>query len=149
MPGPQPTGGTRVAVTDLPLVSMLRTRMQWHQTRQKLLAENVANADTPGFRPKDLAEPRFSTGGAASPAAGLRGGGLALAPADGITLAGVQSGDAPGTKASARFETKPSGNAVNLEEEMMRVAQNQSDYALAAGLYEKSLKMLRTAAGKR
>lgn len=135
-----------MAVTDLPLVSMLRTRMQWHQARQKLLAENVANADTPGFRPKDLAEPRFSREGTA---AGIRGGGLAMNPVDGITLAGVRSGDAPGAKASNRFETKPSGNAVSLEEEMMRVAQNQSDYALAASLYEKSLKMLRTAAGKR
>jgi flagellar basal-body rod protein FlgB len=134
-----------MAVADLPLVSMLRTRMQWHQARQKVLAENVANADTPGFRPKDLAEPRLT----GATAAGVRGGGLALAPADGITLAGIQSGDAPGTRASTRFETKPSGNAVSLEEEMMRVAQNQSDYALAASLYEKSLKMLRTAAGKR
>ena len=133
---------------DIPLFGLLKGRMGYLNERQRLISQNVANADTPGFRPKDLAEPRFSAGGAASPA-GLRGGGLALAPADGITLAGVQSGDAPGTKASARFETKPSGNAVNLEEEMMRVAQNQSDYALAAGLYEKSLKMLRTAAGKR
>lgn len=135
-----------MAVTDLPLVSMLRTRMQWHQARQKLLAENVANADTPGFRPKDLAQPRVGGDGAVS---GLRAGGLALAPADGITLAGIQSGDAAGAKASTRFEVKPSGNAVSLEEEMMRVSQNQSDYALAASLYEKSLKMLRTAAGKR
>ena len=34
---------------------MLRTRMQWHQERQRLLAENVANADTPNYRPRDLA----------------------------------------------------------------------------------------------
>ena len=43
-----------MAVTDLPLVAMLKTRLHWHQTRQKLLAENVANADTPGFKPKEL-----------------------------------------------------------------------------------------------
>ena len=34
-------------ISDIPLFSMLRTRMQWHQERQRLLAENVANADTP------------------------------------------------------------------------------------------------------
>ena len=38
---------------------MLRTKMQWHQERQRLLAENVANADTPQFRPRDLSPPKF------------------------------------------------------------------------------------------
>ena len=37
-------------ISDIPIFSMLRTRMQWHQERQKVLAENVANADTPNFR---------------------------------------------------------------------------------------------------
>jgi len=36
-----------MAISDLPIFSMLRTRMNWHQERQRLLAENVANADTP------------------------------------------------------------------------------------------------------
>ena len=48
-----------MAITDLPLFSMLRTRMQWHQERQRLLAENVANADTPNYRPRDLAPLQF------------------------------------------------------------------------------------------
>ena len=138
-------GASTVAVTDLPLVSMLRTRMQWHQARQKLLAENVANADTPGFRPKDLAQPRFGPSGTAP----MPGAGFTLAAADGTSFAASRAGDAPDAKAAARFEVKPSGNAVGLEDEMMKVAQNQSDYALAASLYEKSLRMLRTAAGKR
>ena len=49
-----------MAVTDLPLVAMLKTRLHWHQTRQKLLTENVANADTPGFKPKELKAPGFA-----------------------------------------------------------------------------------------
>lgn len=49
-----------MAVTDIPLFSMLRTRMHWHQERQRLLAENVSNADTPKFRPHDLAPPQFA-----------------------------------------------------------------------------------------
>ena len=44
-----------MAISDLPIFSMLRTRMNWHQERQRLLAENVANADTPQYRPRDLA----------------------------------------------------------------------------------------------
>mgnify|MGYP002652972898 CR=1 FL=1 len=52
-----------MSVTDLPILGMLRTRMQWHQTRQKLLAENVANADLPGFKPRDLASPDLGRSG--------------------------------------------------------------------------------------
>ena len=42
-------------ISDIPIFSMLRTKMQWHQERQRVLSENVANADTPGFRARDLA----------------------------------------------------------------------------------------------
>ena len=48
-----------LALTDLPVLGMLRTRMQWAQARQGVIAENVANADMPGFKPRDLVEPRM------------------------------------------------------------------------------------------
>ena len=44
-----------MTISDMPILASLRTRMQWHQERQRVLAENVANADTPNFRPRDLA----------------------------------------------------------------------------------------------
>ena len=47
------------------------------------------------------------------------------------------------------FEIRPSGNGVNLEEEMMKAGDNQSDYQLAASLYQKSLTTLKIAIGKR
>lgn len=132
-----------MAVADLPLVSMLKTRMHWHQTRQKLLAENVSNADTPGFKPKDLKEPVFQPSG--RPAGGL----LGVEQTSASHLAGEagQVGEDPTN--ARRFETTPSGNAVNLEDEMLKVSQNQSDFQLAASLYQKSLQMLRIAAGKK
>jgi len=46
------------------------------------------------------------------------------------------------------FETKPAGNAVSLEEEMMKSANNQMDYAAVTSLYSKSLHLLKTAIGK-
>src|SRR6188472_3440427 len=51
--------GRPMALSDIPILSMLRTKMEWHQTRQRILAENVANADSPGFRPRDLTAPKF------------------------------------------------------------------------------------------
>ena len=132
-----------MAATDLPLITMLKTRMHWHQTRQKVLAENVANADTPGFKPVDLKAPAFDASGA--PAEGR----LAVALTEKNHLS-AQGGRASEDDTPARrFETTPSGNAVNLEDEMLKVSQNQSDFQLAASLYQKSLQMLRIAAGRR
>ncbi|HVL74150.1 MAG TPA: flagellar basal body rod protein FlgB [Beijerinckiaceae bacterium] len=128
-----------MAVNDLPLVSMLRTRMHWHQSRQKLLAENIANADTPGFTPKDLKPPSF---GGASDARGL-----GVVRTDPAHLA-LGTGRPAQEVAAAGFETTPNRNGVNLEDEMLKVAQNQSDYQLAASLYQKSLQVLRLAVGK-
>lgn len=137
-----------MSLTDLPILGMLRTRMQWHQVRQKLIAENVANADMPGYRPRDLAAPTFDPavrGGASSAA-----GGAALARTNPGHIVPASS-DGPGAEArrTGGFEIRPSGNGVNLEEEMMRAGENGSDYQLAASLYQKSLDALKIAVGKR
>ncbi len=47
-------------INDIPILAMLRERMQWQQARQQVLAENVANADTPDYQAKDLAPLDFS-----------------------------------------------------------------------------------------
>ena len=48
-----------MSINDLPVLSALRTKMQWHQERQRVLAENISNSDTPNFKPRDLVEPKF------------------------------------------------------------------------------------------
>ena len=129
-----------MAITDLPLVSMLKSKLHWHQARQKVLAENVANANTPGFKPMELKEPAF--------AAALNGS----LPLDRTSPLHIGFGAAPDSVENTkgvRFETRPSGNAVNLEDEMLKVASNQSDYQLASSLYQKSLSMLKTAVSGR
>jgi flagellar basal-body rod protein FlgB len=140
------SGAAAMSIGDLPVLSALRTRMQWHQERQRVLAENVANSDTPNFKPRDLIEPKFDVTGAS---AGSSMGALAMmrtsashiAPADG----GAQSFD---QDKRTGFETRPTGNAVSLEDEMLKVAANQMDYAAVTSLYSKSLHLLKTAIGK-
>ena len=41
------------------------------------------------------------------------------------------------------------GNAVNLEDEMMKVAANQMDHQAAISLYSRSMGLFKTAIGKR
>ncbi len=121
------------------LMAALKTRMHWHQSRQKVLAENVANADSPGFRPLDLKAPAIGRGAAPSV--------VMAQTSEGHIGASGQRGGFDGAKAP-RFETMPNGNAVVLEDEMMKVAQNQGDYQLAASLYSKGLGLMKIAIGK-
>ena len=136
-----------MAINDLPILSALRTKMQWHQERQRVLAENISNANTPNFKPSDLVEPKFDNKG--SNVGGTMGS-LAMMRTS-ATHIGV-SGGAPsfrGDGGRSGFLTKPAGNSVNLEDQMLKVSANQMDYAAATSLYTRSLGMLKTAIGKR
>ncbi|GAC1627826.1 MAG: flagellar basal body rod protein FlgB [Bradyrhizobium sp.] len=134
-----------MSISDLPVLSALRTKMQWHQERQRVLSENVSNSDTPNFKARDLVEPKFDSAGAATGAVGSLA--MMRTSASHITPAGG-GGQNFGQDRKAGFQTRPAGNAVSLEEEMLKVSANQMDYAAATSLYSKSLHLLKTAIGK-
>lgn len=132
---------------DSPIFSMMKERMHWLADRQRVIAENVANADTPNYIAKDLAEPDFS--------AMLRRGSssasvLSAVQTNPLHLRGNGSGGSSSAALTRRpdFETSPTGNSVVLEEQMIKAAGNQMDYQTVTGLYKKSLGMLRIALGK-
>jgi flagellar basal-body rod protein FlgB len=129
-------------ISDITIFSMLRTKMHWHQDRQRLLAENVANADTPKFKPSDLAAPKFD---ARQPSPVT----LAMLQTNPAHIAGADLAVSPfEIQHGHEFEVVPSGNGVNLEDEMLKVASNQMDYQAATALYTRSLGLLKTALGK-
>jgi flagellar basal-body rod protein FlgB len=134
-----------MAISDLPVLSALRTKMQWHQERQKVLSENVSNSDTPNFKPRDLVEPKFGPTGARG---GTMGSLVMMQTTSGATIAASAGGQSFDVNGKVGFETRPAGNAVSLEEEMMKVSANQMDYAAVTSLYSKSLHLLKTAIGK-
>jgi flagellar basal-body rod protein FlgB len=137
-----------VAISDIPILSMLRTKMQWHQERQRVLAENVSNADMPNFRPRDLVAPKFE--GRTPPAQGAQAS-LALATTASGHIAGAGSSGTVSFPVDRKgnYEIRPAGNAVTLEDEMLKVAANQMDYQAATSLYSRSLGLIKTAIGKR
>jgi len=132
-----------MSIGDIPILGMLRTRMQWHQERQRVLAENVSNSDTPSFRPHDLVEPKFDN----SVAGGL--GPIALARTESAHLATDASQGGFQSRNGGKYDVRPTGNAVSLEDEMMKVAGNQMDYQSATSLYSRSLALLKVALGKK
>jgi flagellar basal-body rod protein FlgB len=137
-----------MAITDIPILSMLRTRLDWSQTRQRILAENVANSDTPKYRARDLAPLKFEDPPLAAPPTAVSV--VSLTRTDAGHMAGVGMSQSPYRTGRPRiFDVRPTGNAVNLEEEMMKVAANQMDFQTATALYTRSLNLIKTALGKR
>ena len=133
-----------MSINDLPVLSALRTKMQWHQERQRVLSENVANSDTPNFKPRDLVEPKLDrTDGVAGSV-----GALAMMRTSGSHIGTSAGGPTFAQDGKGGFQTRPAGNAVNLEDQMLKVSANQMDYAAATSLYSKSLHLLKTAIGK-
>ena len=131
-------------LNSIPLFSMLTERLSWLNQRQQVLANNIANADTPGFKPRDLAPINFER--------------LAQDASRAITITGTDarhlvssarsSGPFRVSEQSEFYESSPSGNAVVLEEQLMQVSQTVMDHRITAGLYAKHLGMIRTAIGR-
>ncbi len=128
-----------MTIGEMPLFAMLKTRMKWQSQRQNILAENVANSDLPGYKARDLTELKFDVPTSLGPQ---------VTNANHISTGSSGQADLF-SRNSPIFEITPSGNSVSLEDEMIKVGQNQQDYAAAATLYQKSIDVLRTAIGKR
>jgi flagellar basal-body rod protein FlgB len=130
---------------NLPIFRLSRLRMDHAAERQRLIAQNVANADTPGYRPVDLKPIDFDR---ALSASSVRPIGVSVTNEKHIATAGSNSAR-PVDGRSRGWETAPAGNGVVLEEQMLRGAQVQVDTQMAMGLYRKSLSLLKTAIGGR
>jgi flagellar basal-body rod protein FlgB len=117
-----------------PLLSLAGARMRYSERRTAVLAQDIANADTPGYIARDL--PDF--------ASLLRG--MNLTPASSgasmaQTNAAPQPRDTPGP-------ATPDGNAVDVEQTLARLADTDSRQRLATELYSKYLGFFRIAAGR-
>jgi flagellar basal-body rod protein FlgB len=128
-------------IGSLPLLQALTEKMRWHQSRQQVLAENIANADTPGFTERDLSPLTFD-----DQVKSVASVTVATTSPMHIAVSSINGIDGFGSEKSA-FEVTPSGNGVSLEDEMMKVSSNDMDYQTVTALYTRSMAILRTALG--
>jgi flagellar basal-body rod protein FlgB len=126
------------------LFAAFSKRMAWLTQRQTVLAENVANANTPGYLAKDLKSLDFKAliGNANNASSGA------------LRLAADQPGHIAPASANnvAAIVQRPddrsiSGNGVSLESQMMKVSTNASEYALVTTLYKQNITMIKTVLG--
>lgn len=115
--------------------------MDWLGQRQTVLAQNVANADTPHYKPQDLTERSFLQAMRSSESRGAPG----KTHAHHIDTAMNAPRDPRQREQKERYETAPSGNAVVLEEQLVQVQETQMQYAALTSLYSKQMLFFRLA----
>jgi flagellar basal-body rod protein FlgB len=117
--------------------------------RQRVIAGNLANSDTPGFKALDLKADFAKLVDAdlnqvSSPS---------VRPTNRMAELGMKSGSGTGLSAGVAIDTgstdiKPNGNSVNIEEQMIKMSQVQSDYISLINLYRKHISLFKAAVGK-
>lgn len=120
------------------LFDLAERRLSWLDRRQGLLAQNIANADTPGWRPRDL--------GAFDAALGrAQVGALNQTRANHLAGSPATAGEIARTRPAAHA---PDGNAVSIDEQLMKVADTETSQELVTNLYTKYLAFFRLALGR-
>jgi flagellar basal-body rod protein FlgB len=147
---------------NLTLLKAMVQKMGWLEERQKVIAQNIANADTPGYRPNDVtpidfksmlgkatSAPSLGSGlsGIGAPAAASATSGLALTNAGHLNVGGVSSSTHKAQEKQEKnpYEIAPAGNAVVLEEQLLKMNETYTDHRFITNLYQKNIDMLKTA----
>lgn len=127
------------------LVSGLGQAMQRLYRQQRVISQNIANADTAGYKAMDLAPASF--------AGMVQSGGQVAAPTVEISSDMARLG-ARAPRGGAVIldhdvtETKPDGNNVTLEDQLLKLGNVQADFATLSNLYKKQMGLIKTALGK-
>jgi len=133
-----------MTIENLALFKAVGAKMKYLNVRQQVLAQNIANADTAGYIPKDLSEVDF--GSVLSKVSGQNK--MRVETSDsGHMTAKEQMGNIKSGDQRATYEATPSGNAVNIEEQLVKSNQVQMDYTMMLNLMKKQVGMMKTAIG--
>lgn len=125
-------------LNDISMLTMIQRGMSWMTRNHDVVATNIANADTPDFRAKELRP--------------LDYGKLQREQVGAVSMARTAPAHLVGLKPSSEgavridrdtYEISSTGNSVNLEEQGIKIARNAMDYQLATTLYSKSVGMIR------
>ena len=150
--------------SQIPLFQAITKKMGWLGQRQQVLARNIANINTPGYKPKDITAPDFGAlmrgnnlaGATGTSTAGRRsqsGGGIPLVATHPAHFRADPLEDPVTDRemeiAVADAPIRPNGNAVVLETELMKVSKTAMDYQLTTNIYRKYVSMFKTAIGRR
>lgn len=132
------------------IIADIAREMKHLAERQRVVAQNIANSETPGFKAQEVAAPDFS---ALLAQQGSAGRAAVARPQVEITGAMAALGARRPRGGSTTLdhdvtETKPDGNNVTLEDQLLKMGQIQADFAAMTNLYRKQQALLKTAIGR-
>ncbi len=132
-------------LNQIPLFAALKGKLVHTSQRQRMIAENVANADVPNYAPRDLKP--FTFDEQLKSAQSGSAVGLARTANAGLDLDLDKAPPAPpaGSVNAPDSEVRLDGNHVVLEEQMVKMSEARMDYDTAVGFYQQSLGLLKTA----
>ena len=120
-------------MTQVQLMSLAAQKIEWLSTRQEILAQNVANVNTPNYKAKDIVQ--FE--------AFLDNAELTMSTSNPRHLdASVSEASQPNTVTDSKGEVNFSGNNVSLENELLKLGETNSQFALNSGLIKSFNRML-------
>jgi flagellar basal-body rod protein FlgB len=130
-------------LVNTPFFGLLRARLGQLSERQRLISENIANASTPGYRPRDLDTSSFEhllaqQSGASTGLQMARTSPMHMTLGGGAGSASLTSGE--------DSETTIDGNAVVLEDQMAKAQDTRMQFETGLALYQKGLDLLKMAA---
>jgi flagellar basal-body rod protein FlgB len=126
--------------TNLTILSDAQAMARHAATRQSVVAENLANANTPGYKSRDMVSFQDVMANRSTK--------IAMAAS---RPGHIGSGSDP---AAARIfadnsaETSPDGNSVAVEEEILKSIEAERQHSRAITIYQSSLNILRSSIGR-
>jgi len=126
------------------LNTMMKGHMKYMANRQKVLAQNIANIDTPGYKARELKKLDFGKM-ASSANSQLEMRVTAPSHLNGTLKAGSMA--LKSDKDRNTFETTPTENNVVLEDQMGKISDTGAQYQLSSSLMRKFTGLYRKAAG--
>lgn len=125
------------------LFNMSDQKLKWLGERQAVLAQNVANADSPGYNARDIRPINFERTLDQHTRLAVK-----QTEKNHLVGSGPQSQyRLEDKKASEVYESSPNGNGVILEEQLMAIQDTKLQHDLVTNLYNKQITMFKTALG--
>lgn len=136
--------------TKIPIMGAIASKLNWLSSKQRIISQNIANADTPGYRARTLEEQDFSGLVSRFQADGTDQMPLKMKTTNPKHL--LTGGMGAGEKNEFEMENlkggDPTANNVILEEQLMDMANTQMEFGMMVSLYKKHVSMIRTAIGR-
>jgi flagellar basal-body rod protein FlgB len=135
---------SQMSFNNITLFATARKRLDWLTQRQEVLAQNIANSDTPKYRASDLKGFKFHE--------------ILRRESMQLNMSASEGNHLPGQRKRLRdfseheersaYETAPNGNSVVLEEQMAKVNESQINHQFTTNIYKKHIKMFMLALGR-